>query len=313
MWRYIAQRLFITIPVVALVGVITFSMLQVAPGNPAAIIGGDEATPEQIAEIEKALGLDRPYLVQLGDFLGRMLKGDFGTSIFSQRPIGELIAPRLQPTLSLGFQVVILSTILGVGMGMLSAWKAGTQVDRGVMVFAVLGFAMPGFWLAILLIWVFAVNLGWFPVIGYSPLSNGVWDHLHSMFLPVIVNSYLGSALVMRITRSAMLEILREDYIRTARAKGLRERVVFFIHVLRPSSIPIVTVVGATVGALATGFVLTETIFAIPGLGQMLVQAITRRDFPIIQALLMVIAVTLVSVNLIVDIIYAYIDPRIRY
>lgn len=313
MWRYILQRLLITIPVVVLVGVITFSILQVAPGNPAAIIGGDEATPEQIAEIEHALGLDKPYFEQLGDFLGRMARADFGTSIFSQRPIGELIQPRLQPTLSLGVQVVILSTILGVGMGMLSAWKAGTRVDRGVMVFAVLGFATPGFWLAILMIWVFAVNLGWFPVIGYSPLGDGVFEHLRSMFLPVIVNSYLGSALVMRITRSAMLEVLREDYIRTARAKGLRERVVFFVHVLRPSSIPIVTVIGATVGALATGFVLTETIFAIPGLGQMLVQAITRRDFPIIQAMLMVVAVTLITVNLLVDIVYAYIDPRIRY
>lgn len=313
MWRYILQRLLITVPVVILVGVITFSMLQVAPGNPAAIIGGDEATPEQIAEIEHALGLDKPYFEQLGDFLGRMLKGDFGTSIFSQRPISELIQPRLQPTLSLGVQVVILSTLLGVGMGMLSAWKGGTRIDRGIMVFAVLGFATPGFWLAILMIWVFAVNLGWFPVIGYSPLGDGLFEHLRSMFLPVIVNSYLGSALVMRITRSAMLEVLREDYIRTARAKGLRERVVFFVHVLRPSSIPIVTVIGATVGALATGFVLTETIFAIPGLGQMLVQAITRRDFPIIQAMLMVVAVTLIMVNLMVDIIYAYIDPRIRY
>ena len=313
MWRYIVQRLLVTIPVVILVGLITFSMLQVAPGNPAAIIGGDEATPEQIAEIEHALGLDQPYFAQLGDFLGRMARGDFGTSIFSQRPIGELIKPRLQPTLSLGVQVVILSTLLGVGMGMLSAWKGGTRIDRGIMVFAVLGFATPGFWLAILAIWVFAVNLGWFPVIGYSPLGGGLLEHLGSMFLPVVVNSYLGSALVMRITRSAMLEVLREDYIRTARAKGLRERVVFFVHVLRPSSIPIVTVVGATVGALATGFVLTETIFAIPGLGQMLVQAITRRDFPIIQAMLMVIAVTLILVNLLVDIVYAYIDPRIRY
>ncbi len=313
MWRYIVQRLIITIPVVVLVGVITFSLLQLAPGNPAAIIGGDEASPEQIAEIEHALGLDKPYFQQLGDFLGRMLRGDFGTSIFSQRPINQLIQPRLQPTLSLGVQVVILSTVLGVGMGMLSAWKAGTRIDRAVMVFAVLGFATPGFWLAILSIWVFAVNLGWFPVIGYSPLGDGLFQHLRSMFLPVVVNSYLGSALVMRISRSAMLEVLREDYIRTARAKGLRERVVFFIHVLRPSSIPIVTVVGATVGALATGFVLTETIFAIPGLGQMLVQAITRRDFPIIQAMLMVVAVTLIFVNLVVDIIYAYIDPRIRY
>lgn len=313
MWRYIIQRIFSAALVMVLVGIITFSLLHIAPGNPAAIIGGDQATPQQIAQIEHSLGLDRPFFVQLGTFLERMFRGDFGKSIFSGRPVISLILPRLQPTISLGIQVVVLSTVLGVAMGIVSAWKAGTRLDKAIAVFAVLGFATPGFWLAILLIWVFAVNLGWFPVIGYAPIGSGLINHLHSMFLPVIVNSYLASALVMRITRSAMLEVMREDYIRTARAKGMSERVVFFVHVLRPSSIPVLTVVGASVAALATGFVLTETIFAIPGIGQMLVQAITRRDFPIIQGLLMFVAAVLVAVNLLTDILYAYIDPRIRY
>jgi peptide/nickel transport system permease protein len=198
-------------------------------------------------------------------------------------------------------------------MGILAAWKAGRAVDRTIMFIAVLGFSAPGFWLAFLLIWGFAVNLRWFPVIGYSPISDGLFDHLHSLFLPVMVNSILSSAFVSRITRSAMLEVLREDYVRTARAKGLNEYLVYVRHAFRPASIPIVTVIGATLASLATGFVITETIFAIPGLGRMLIEAITRRDFPIIQAMLMVVATAYVLVNLIVDIIYAYLDPRIRY
>jgi peptide/nickel transport system permease protein len=198
-------------------------------------------------------------------------------------------------------------------MGILAAWQAGKALDRSIMFVAVFGFSVPGFWLAFLLIWGFAVNLRWFPVIGYKPIADGILPHLHSMFLPVLVNSILTSAFVSRITRSAMLEVLREDYVRTARAKGLSELVVFMRHAFRPASIPIVTVIGATVASLATGFVITESIFAIPGLGRMLIEAITRRDFPVIQAMLMVVATAYVLVNLMVDILYAYLDPRIRY
>ena len=313
MWRYIAQRVLVSIPVIIMVGVITFTLVYIGPGDPAAIIAGDEATPEILERIRHDLGFDRPFPVQMGEWFLNLLRGDLGTSYFSGREITELITPRLQPTLSLGFQVVVLSTIIGISTGMLAAWKAGTRLDKNLMVFAVLGFATPGFWLAFLTIWVFAVNLGWFPVIGYKPLSAGLIPHLHSMFLPVMVNSILASAFISRITRSAMLEVLREDYIRTARAKGASEFSVFLRHAFRPSAIPVVTVIGASIAGLATGFVLTETIFAIPGLGRMLVDAIVRRDYPIIQALLMVVATVLIGVNLIVDILYAYIDPRIRY
>ncbi|MEX0762812.1 MAG: ABC transporter permease [Dehalococcoidia bacterium] len=313
MWIYITQRLLVSIPVIIIVGVITFSLLFVAPGDPAAIIGGDEASPEMLEQIREQLGFDQPYHIQLGRWFGRLLRGDLGTSIFSQREITELMAPRLQPTLSLGIQVMVLSTLLGVSLGMLAAWRAGAALDRSLMVFAVLGFAMPGFWLAILLIWLFSVNLGWFPVFGYSPIGDGIIQHLHSMFLAVMVNSVLASAFISRITRSAMLEVLREDYIRTARAKGVAEFKVFLRHALRPASIPVVTVIGATLASLATGFVITETVFNIPGLGKMLVESISRRDYPIIQALLMVVATSYVLVNLLVDILYAYIDPRIRY
>ena len=294
-----------------MVGVITFTLVYVGPGDPAAIIAGDEATPEILEAIREDLGFNRPFPVQMGDWFWKLLHGDLGTSYFSRREITELITPRLQPTLSLGFQVVVLSTLIGISTGMLAAWKAGSRLDRNLMILAVLGFATPGFWLAFLTIWLFAVNLGWFPVIGYKPIQDGLIPHLHSMFLPVMVNSILASAFISRITRSAMLEVLREDYIRTARAKGASEFSVFIRHAFRP--IPVATVIGASIAGLATGFVLTETIFAIPGLGRMLVDAIVRRDYPIIQALLMVVAIVLIGVNLIVDILYAYIDPRIRY
>ena len=313
MWRYIVQRILVSIPVVIVVGVITFSLLFIAPGDPAAIIAGDEATPEILEEIRRDLGFDKPVVVQMGNWFWGLSKGDLGTSVFSKRPIMELIQPRLQPTLSLGVQVILLSSFIGISTGMLAAWRAGTKLDRNLMIIAVLGFATPGFWLAFITIWVFAVNLGWFPVIGYSPIQDGLIKHLHSMFLPVLVNSILASAFISRITRSAMLEVLREDYIRTARAKGATELRVFLRHAFRPSAIPVVTVIGASIAGLATGFVLTETIFAIPGMGRMLVDAIVRRDYPIIQALLMVVATVLILVNLIVDILYAYIDPRIRY
>jgi peptide/nickel transport system permease protein len=313
MWRYIVMRLLAAIPVILVVGVITFSLLHVAPGDPAAIIGGDEATPETLARIRRELGLDRSIPVQFVNWVGDLLRGDLGTSIFSRRPITSLMRPRLEPTLSLGVQVIILSTLLGVSMGVIAAWKAGRRLDRIVMLFAVLGFSTPGFWLAFLLIWGMAVNLRWFPVLGYSPLSEGLLKHLHSMFLPVLVNSVLSSAFISRITRSAMLEVLREDYIRTARAKGLGELLVYMRHAFRPASIPVVTVIGAAIASLATGFVITESIFAIPGLGRMLIDAITRRDYPIIQAMLMVVATFYVFVNLVIDVIYAYLDPRIRY
>ncbi|MBI2964613.1 MAG: ABC transporter permease [Chloroflexi bacterium] len=313
MWAYIAQRVLTSIPVILIVGVVTFSLLYVAPGDPAAIIGGDEASPEQLEQIRHQLGFDQPYHIQLGRWFLRMLKGDLGTSIFSKREIRELMAPRLQPTISLGIQVIFLSALLGVSTGMLAAWKAGARLDRGLMLFAVLGFATPGFWLAFILIWGLAVNLRWFPVIGYSPIGDGIIKHLHSMFLPVLVNSVLASAFISRITRSAMLEVLREDYIRTARAKGLAEFRVFIRHAFRPAAIPVITVIGAAMASLATGFVVTERVFGIPGLGRMLVEAIARRDYPIIQALLMSVATFYILVNLVVDIVYAYVDPRIRY
>ena len=313
MWRYTIVRILSALPVIAVVGVITFSIIHIAPGDPAAIIGGDEATVEDLQRIREQLGTDQPIYIQFFRWISRLAQGDLGTSIFSKKSITSLMAPRLQPTLSLGIQVLLLSSALGVSIGILSAWKAGRPLDRIFMFFAVLGFSAPGFWLAFILIWGLAVNLGWFPALGYTPIGDGLLAHLHSMFLPVAVNSILSSAFISRITRSAMLDVLREDYVRTARSKGLRELVVYMRHAFRPASIPIVTVIGASLAGLATGFVVTESIFAIPGLGRMLIEAIIRRDFPIIQAMMMVVATAYVMINLFIDILYAYLDPRIRY
>ncbi len=313
MGLYIVRRLLASIPVILLVGVMTFSILHIAPGDPAVLMAGEEATPEDVEEMRVALGFDKPFIVQFGRWAGRLLKGDLGTSIFSQHSIASLMKPRLQPTLSLAFLAITLSIAIGVPIGVLAAWKVGTWVDRGVMLFAVLCFSIPVFWLGFLFIWAFAVQIHLFPAVGFVPITDGVFPFLRSLTLPALSNAIPFSALVARMTRSTMVEVMKEDYIRTARAKGLSEAVVNIRHGLRNASIPIITVVGLVFAALVGGAVVTETVFAIPGLGRLLVDGVVRRDFPIVQAMLMVVAVAYVFVNLLVDITYAYLDPRIRY
>ena len=313
MGLYIVRRLLASIPVILLVGVMTFSILHIAPGDPAIRTAGEEATPEDVEEMRVALGFDKPFIVQFGRWAGRLLKGDLGTSIFSQHSIASLMKPRLQPTLSLAFLAITLSIAIGVPIGVLAAWKVGTLIDRGVMLFAVLGFSIPVFWLGFLFIWAFAVQIHLFPAVGFVPITDGVFPFLRSLTLPALSNAIPFSALVARMTRSTMVEVMKEDYIRTARAKGLSEAVVNIRHGLRNASIPIITVVGLVFAALVGGAVVTETVFAIPGLGRLLVDGVVRRDFPIVQAMLMVVAVAYVFVNLLVDIAYAYLDPRIRY
>lgn len=310
---YLVRRLLASIPVIFIVGVLTFSILHIAPGDPAVLMAGEEATPEDVEEMRRALGFDKPIIEQFARWVGRLLKGDLGTSIFSQHSITSLMKPRIQPTLSLAALAITLSIGIGVPIGVLAAWKAGSFIDRGVMLFAVLGFSVPVFWLGFLFIWFFAVKLNLFPAVGFVPITDGVFPFLRSLTLPALANAIPFSALVARMTRSTMLEVLNEDYIRTARAKGLSERVVIIRHGLRNASIPIVTVIGLVFAALVGGAVVTETVFAIPGLGRLLVDGVVRRDFPIVQAMLMVVAVGYVFVNLMVDVAYAYLDPRIRY
>ena len=313
MGNYILRRLLASIPVVILVGVMTFSILHIAPGDPAVLMAGEEATPADVEAMRVALGFDKPFIVQFGKWSGRLLQGDLGTSIFSQHTIVSLMKPRIDPTISLAIIAISLSIIIGVPMGVLAAWNQGSFVDRGVMVFAVLGFSIPVFWLGFLFIWAFAVKIHLFPAVGFVSITDGVFPFFRSLTLPALANAIPFSALVARMTRSTMVEVMQEDYIRTARAKGLTEAVVNVRHGLRNAAIPIVTVVGLVFAGLVGGAVVTETVFAIPGLGRLLVDGVVRRDYPIVQAMLMVIAVSYVFVNLAVDITYAFLDPRIRY
>lgn len=313
MSTYILRRLLASLPVIFMVGVITFSILHIAPGDPAVLMAGEEATPEDVEKMRQALGFDRPFYVQFGVWVGNLLRGDLGTSIFSKHSIASLMAPRLQPTLSLGLIAIVLSVLIGVPMGVVAAAYVGSFTDRAAMIFAVLGFSVPVFWLGFIFIWLFAVEIRLFPAVGFVPISEGILPFLRSLTLPALANAIPFSALVARMTRSTMIEVLQEDYVRTARAKGLSGFVVIMRHALRNASIPIVTVVGLVFAALVSGAVVTETVFAIPGLGRLLVDGVVRRDYPIVQAMLMVTAVAYVFVNLIIDVFYAYLDPRIRY
>jgi peptide/nickel transport system permease protein len=313
MTAYLVQRLLAVIPVLLLVGLITFALLRVTPGDPAAVLAGEHATPENVERIRQQLGLDRPLHVQLWRWFGRLLQGDLGDSLFTGYKVTTLIRQRLEPTLSLAVLAEIIAIALALPMGILAAWKANSWVDRGVMVFAVLGFSIPVFWLGFNLIWLFSVTLDLLPPAGYTPLSQGVWPWLRSLILPAVTLGLIFSALIARMTRASMLEILREDYIRTARAKGLAEKVVLLRHALRNAAVPIVTIIGLGFAALVTGVVVTETVFALPGLGRLIVDSMLRRDYPVIQGAILLAASAYVVINLIVDLTYAYFDPRIRY
>ena len=317
MLPYILRRVVMTIPVFIVVSIITFSIMQLAPGDPAAILlGGDFlqiATEEDIAQARAQLGVDRPAIVQYLDWMGGFFRGDLGTSLFTGKSVSELIAPRVEPTVSMILMGIFLAIMFGIPMGIVAAWKSNTWIDRVVMIFAVIGFSMPGFWLALNLIWLFSVNLGWTPVFGFTDLSDGVPEFLRHLVLPSISIGVSFMALNARMTRSSMLEVLRDDYIRTARAKGLVESVVLVRHALRAASMPIVTIIGLSFAGAVTGAVLTETVFAIPGMGRLFVGAVGDRDFPVIQGLMMIFAGAYVFVNLAVDILYAFLDPRVRY
>ena len=317
MLPYIARRVVLAVPVFLAVSLITFSIMQLAPGDPAAILlGGDYllfATEEDIQEARKALGVDRPAFVQYLDWFTGFFRGDLGTSLFTGKSVGELISTRIEPTVSMILMGIFIAIVLGIPMGILAAWKANTWIDRVVMIFAVIGFAMPGFWLAFNLIWLFSVVLGWFPVFGSSQFSHGMPEFFRHLILPAISIGTSLMALNARMTRSSMLEVLKDDFVRTARAKGLVERVVLFRHAFRAASMPIVTIVGLSFAGAVTGATLTEVVFAIPGMGRLFVGAVSDRDFPVIQGLMMIFAGAYVFINLAVDIIYAYLDPRVRY
>jgi len=313
MWGYIVRRLLATIPVVAVVAVVVFSILHLAPGDPAAVIAGDQATPEQIERIRANLGLERPFHEQFLVWIGNVLSGDLGTSIFSNLPVSRLFLQRLEPTIALTVTTMLVTIALAVPVGVIAAWKAGSAIDRVVMTFAVLGFSFPVFVVGYLLIFVFSIWLGILPIQGYRELGDGVGPFLRHLILPSFALGLSFMALIARITRASVLEVLSQDHIRTARAKGLPTRQLLFDHALPNAAVPIVTIIGVGVALLLGGVVVTESVFAIPGLGRLVVDAILHRDYPVIQGVLLIFSFVYVLVNLVVDLLYVVIDPRIRY
>jgi len=313
MLAYVVRRVIATVPVMAVVAFFVFSLLYIAPGDPAAVIAGDQATPADVERIRQSLGLDRPFLVRFGEWVWQILHGDLGTSIFTNLPVTTMMAQRFEPTLSLMLVTLVFAVAVAVPIGVLAAWKAGTWIDRVIMAFAIFGFSVPVFVIAYLLAFVFALELEWLPVQGYTPLAGGIWPWFQNLILPAIALGCVYMALTARITRAAMLEVLQQDYIRTARAKGIGQRGILFVHALKNASVPIVTVIGIGVALLIGGAVVTESVFAIPGLGRLTVDAILRRDYPLIQGLVLLFSFVYVLVNLLVDLSYTLLDPRIRY
>ena len=313
MTAYLVRRLLATIPVMMVVAVVVFSLIHIAPGDPAAIIAGDNVTPKQIAEIRARLGLDEPLWRQFALWITNLAQGDFGTSIFSRRPVTELIAQLAEPTIALTTTTLIVAISIALTAGVLAAWKVGTWIDRGVMLFAVMGFSVPVFVVGYGLVYLFSMQLKWLPVQGYAPIADGIVPFIRHLILPSIALGLAYVALIARITRTSMLEVLSEDYIRTADAKGVATRPKLIRHALKNAAVPIATVIGIGVALLIGGVVVTESVFNIPGIGRLTVDAILKRDYPIIQGIILVFSGNYVLINLAVDTLYTVLDPRIRY
>ncbi len=313
MFDFIARRLIAIVPVLTVVAVFVFLMLRLTPGDPAAVIAGDNATSDQIADIREKLGLNEPIWTQFAIWIGNILQGNFGESFFFKKTVAELIAQRVEPTLALAVCTLVFAVSLSVPLGVLAAYRQGTVLDRVVMGFSVLGFSVPGFVIGYCLIYVFAIELGWLPVQGYIRIGVNFWGFLERMILPSLTLSVGFIALISRITRASVLEVLNEDYIRTARAKGVYEKLVISRHALRNALLPAITVIGLEFTFLIGGLVVTEQVFNLNGIGQLFVQSVARNDFTLIQGMVMLIAAFYVFVNLLIDLLYAVFDPRIRY
>ena len=292
---------------------LVFLLLRLTPGDPAAILAGDQATTEQIAQIRENLGLNRSIPEQYLIWAGHLLQGDLGQSFYYKTDVVALIGQRIEPTLSLALITIVVAVVVSVPLGVLAAWRHGGWLDRALMGFSVLGFSIPVFVLAYLLIWLLSMRLGILPVQGYQRLAGGVWPWLYQLILPSITLSVIYIALIARVTRASVLETLGEDYIRTARAKGLPESKVLLRHALSNAAVPIITVIGIGIALLIGGVVVTESVYAIPGLGRLTVDAVLARDFPTIQGIILFFSFVYVMVNLMVDLSYVFFDPRIRY
>lgn len=308
----IIKRLLATIPVLFVVAIVIFVVLRLTPGDPAVLVAGDAATAEQVHEIRRNMGLDQPVLVQFSQWLGNMATGDFGISLISSRPVSELIWSRLGPSMSLTLLTLAYTLIVSLPLGILSAWRRGRAIDRFVMAGSVAGFSIPVFIVAYLMIFLFSMELGWLPVQGYQPLSAGLWEHLKHLILPAASLGTVYIALITRIVRSSIIDTLNEDYIRTARAKGQSEWNVLLRHALSNAAVPILTIIGISITMLIGGVVVTESVFNIPGLGRLVLDAVLSRDFTVIQSLIVLFSLAYILINLLIDISYLLVDPRIE-
>jgi peptide/nickel transport system permease protein len=313
MLGYLLRRVLAAIPVMGVVALFVFLLLRLTPGDPAAILAGDNATPEQLERIRVSLGLHQPIYVQFFTWINKLLHGDLGVSLISNVPVLTMIGQRIEPSISIALSTIILSILIAVPLGVIAAWKHGTWIDRFVMALSVLGFSVPVFVIGYVLIQLFAIDLRWLPVQGFKSLSSGFGPFFERLILPTLTLSFIYVALIARMTRAAMLDVLGEDYIRTARAKGIGEIAVLLRHGLRNAAVPVITVIGTGFALLISGVVVTESVFNLPGIGRLTVDAVLARDYPVIQAMILLTSLIYVAVNLLIDVAYTILDPRIRY
>ncbi|WP_322515801.1 ABC transporter permease [Rhodopseudomonas palustris] len=313
MLGYLIRRILAAIPVMGVVALVVFLLLRLTPGDPAAILAGDNASPEQLARIRASLGLNEPLYIQFVTWVGKLLHGDLGVSLISQVPVLKMISQRIEPTLSVAIFTIILSIVVAVPLGVVAAWKHGTWIDRFVMGLSVIGFSVPVFVIGYVLIQIFAIELRWFPVQGFRTMARGFGPYFERLVLPTLTLSFIYIALIARMTRAAMLDVLGEDYVRTARAKGITESRVLLRHALRNAAVPVITVIGTGFALLISGVVVTESVFNLPGIGRLTVDAVLARDYPVIQGMILLTSGIYVAVNLLIDVAYTLLDPRIRY
>ncbi|MEJ5083096.1 MULTISPECIES: ABC transporter permease [unclassified Ochrobactrum] len=310
---YLLKRIFALVPVLLLVSVFVFLLLRLTPGDPAAILAGDAATTEQLERIREAMGLNEPILTQYFTWMGKIMQGDLGVSLISGVPVIDMVSQRIGPTISIAVLTIIIAVLVAIPMGVVAAWRHRSWADYLVMSFSVLGFSVPVFLVGYVLLLIFSVNLGWLPVQGFKPISSGLGGFLERAILPALTLASIYIALIARMTRAAMLDVLGEDYIRTARAKGVSDRRLLFVHALKNAAVPVVTIIGTGFALLISGVVVTESIFNIPGIGRLTVDAVLARDYPVIQAMILLTSALYVFVNLLIDLSYTLFDPRIRY
>ena len=310
---YVFKRILAVIPVLVIVAVIVFLLLHLSPGDPAALIAGDTASSDDVERIRKLLGLDRPLLEQFFSWSWRLLQGDLGVSVFTGLPVTKMIGQRIEPTLWLTLLTISFAVFFAVPMGIVAAWKAGTWIDRSLMALAVTAFSLPVFLIGYLFIFGFSIQLGWLPVQGFRSLSEGFVPFIRHLILPAVSGGLVYMALIARMTRATMLEVLGEDYIRTARARGVGDRRLLLRHALKNAAVPIVTTIGLGIALLLGGVIITESVFAIPGIGRLTVDSVLRHDYPVIQGIVLVVAAVYVFINLAIDLLYTVLDPRIRY